>query len=113
LIRGPGAFVQDRLRGLWRRGGAHLVRLYRLALHLQVPHLDGQVVAGHQVAPAVAELHVGDGGDDLGEEGAGGGVLWLLEVYERETHRGGGVSVDVHKAVEVSLRQKERASREI
>lgn len=36
----------------------YLVRLQRLVLHLEVPHLDSEVVPGHQVAAVVTELHV-------------------------------------------------------
>ena len=57
----------------------HLVGLDGPGLHVQIPDLHRQVVAGHQVAPAVAELDVRDGGDDLGEEGAVARVLWLLK----------------------------------
>ena len=57
----------------------HLVRLQGLALHVEVPDFGGQVVPGEQVAAAVAELDVRHGGDDLGEEGAGAGVLGLLK----------------------------------
>lgn len=65
----------------------HLVGLQGLALHVQVPHLGSQIVSGEQVAPAVAELDIGHGGDDLGEEGASTGVLRLLE-HCREIKRG-------------------------
>ena len=57
----------------------HLECFHGAALHGQVPHLDGQVVTRHHVAPIVAELHVRDAGDDLGEEAAVGWVLWLLK----------------------------------
>ena len=53
--------------------------LDRLALHIHVPDLDGEVVAGENVTTVVGEAHVGDGGDDFGEEGAGGGVFFLFE----------------------------------
>lgn len=59
----------------------YLVRLERLVLHMKVPHLYSEVVSCHQVASAVAELHVRDGRDDFREEGASGGILWLLKVY--------------------------------
>ena len=53
-----------------------------LALHVDVPDFDGQVVAGEDVAAVVGEADVGDGGDDFAEEGAGGGVLFLLKFCE-------------------------------
>ena len=43
-------------------------RLYRLLLHVDVPDLDGQVVAGKDVAAVRREANVGDGGDDFGKE---------------------------------------------
>ena len=58
---------------------AHLIRLHWPGLHVEVPYLYGQVVTGHHVAPAVAELDVGDRRDDLGEEGAVVWILWLFE----------------------------------
>ena len=63
----------------------HLVRLDRLRAHLHVPHLHRQVVARDQVASAVAELHVGDRRDDLGEEAPVRRVLRLLEHCEERT----------------------------
>lgn len=57
----------------------HLVRLQGLALHVEVPDFGSQVVSGEQVATTVAELDVRHRGDDLREEGAGAGVLGLLE----------------------------------
>ena len=45
-------------------------------------YLDCEVVAGEDVTAAVAELDVRDGGYDLGEEGAGAGVLRLLKHCE-------------------------------
>ena len=51
----------------------------RLALHVDVPDLDGEVVAGEDVAAIVGEADVGNGGDDFGEEGAGGWVFFLFE----------------------------------
>lgn len=59
---------------------AHLVGFHGLVLHLKVPHFDSEVVPRHQEAAAMAELDVRDGRDDLGEEGASGGILRLLEV---------------------------------
>lgn len=47
---------------------AHLVGLDGPVLHVQVPHLDSEVVPGHDVPAAVAEFDVGDGGDDLRKE---------------------------------------------
>ena len=52
---------------------------YGLAFHVDVPDFDGEVVAGEDVAAVVGEADVGDGGDDFGEEGAGGGVFFLFE----------------------------------
>lgn len=57
----------------------HLIRLHWPALHVQVPDLDGQIISGHHVAAAVAELNVRDGRDDFWEERAVAGVFWLLE----------------------------------
>lgn len=43
----------------------YLIGLHWPVLHVQVPDLDGQIISGHHVATAVAELHVRDGGDDF------------------------------------------------
>lgn len=51
-----------------------------LALHIDVPDLDGQVVAREDVAPVVGEANVGDGGNDFGKEGTGGWIFLLLEL---------------------------------
>ena len=56
-----------------------LVSLDWLRLHVQVPDLDGQVVARHHVAPSVAEPHIRDARDDLWEEAPICRVLRLLE----------------------------------
>lgn len=52
-----------------------------LSLHVDVPDLDGKIVAGENVTTVMGKANVGDGGDDFGEEGAGGGVFFLLEFY--------------------------------
>ena len=44
--------------------------LDRFRLHVDVPDLQGQVVARQDVPPVVAELDVRDRRDDFGEEGA-------------------------------------------
>ncbi|KAG9353957.1 hypothetical protein JZ751_012081 [Albula glossodonta] len=54
----------------------------RSILHVEVPDLDRQVVARHQVSAAVAELHVRDGGDDLGKKGAEMQVLTICGQQE-------------------------------
>ena len=70
----------------------HLVRLHRLVLHVYVPDFHGQVVARHEIPSAVAELHVRDAGDDLGEKATVRRVLRLLEQFRvlvakrRRTH---------------------------
>lgn len=51
-----------------------------LAFHVDIPNLHCQVVPGHNVPPVVGESHVGDGGDNLGEEGTGRGILFLFEL---------------------------------
>lgn len=56
-----------------------LISFHRTVLHVQVPDFDGQVVPGHHVASAMAELHVRDGGDDLGEKRAVARILGLLK----------------------------------
>lgn len=69
----------------------YLVGLYGPVLHVQVPNLNGEVIAGHHVSAAVAELDVGYGGDDFGEERPAAGVFWLLKNF-----RGTKTNVDVH-----------------
>ena len=55
----------------------HVVRRHRGALLVQVPQLQGHVVAAEDEAAVLAERDVRDAGDDLGEEGlvrlSGGG----------------------------------------
>ena len=63
----------------------HLVRLDGLRVHVNVPDLDGEVVARHQIAPVVAELDVGNTGNDLGEETAVERVFRLFEHYNTKT----------------------------
>lgn len=46
----------------------HRVRLDRLRLHVQIPHLNTQIVAGNHVPAGVAKLHVTDRADNLAEE---------------------------------------------
>ena len=58
---------------------AHLVGLYGPRLHVQVPDLDCEVIAGEHVPAAVAELHVRHGGNNFREEGAVTGVLGLFK----------------------------------
>jgi len=43
----------------------------RRPLHIDIPNLDGQVIAGQDVSTIMRESDVGYGGDNLGEEGAG------------------------------------------
>jgi len=50
----------------------------RLPVHVDVPHLERQVVAREDVPPVVAKPHIRDGRDDLGEERLGRRVLWFL-----------------------------------
>lgn len=52
-----------------------------LAFHVDIPNLHCQIVPGHNVPPVVGESHVGDGGDNLGEEGTGRGILFLFELW--------------------------------
>ena len=42
--------------------------LHGLGLLPDVPNLDRKIVAGKDVAAVIGETHVGDGGDDFGEE---------------------------------------------
>lgn len=53
----------------------HVDRLHRLRLHVDVPDPQREVVAREDVATVLGELDVGNGGDDLGEEGF---VRWIL-----------------------------------
>ena len=53
--------------------------LHRLVLHVDVPNLDGEVVARHDVAPTIAEAHVRDGRDDFREERLVRRVLFLFK----------------------------------
>lgn len=62
---------------------SHLIGLHWSVLHVQIPDLHRQVVPGHHVAAVVAELDIGDRGDDLGEEGAIAGVFWLLKHWAK------------------------------
>lgn len=42
--------------------------LHWLPFHVDIPDLHGQIIPRHNVPTVVGESHVGDGGDDLGEE---------------------------------------------
>ena len=44
-------------------------------------NLEIEVVAGHEVAPVVAELCVRNGGNDLAEEGFAGWISGLVKYY--------------------------------
>lgn len=61
-----------------------LIRLYGSGFHVEVPYFNRQVVAGHHVSSAVAELDVRDGRDDFREEGAIVWILWLFEHLRQE-----------------------------
>jgi len=55
--------------------------LHRLALHVDVPQLEGEVVTRENVTAVSTELTVADGGNDLGEERASRGVFRLFKVF--------------------------------
>lgn len=42
--------------------------LHWLPFHVDIPDFDSQIVPRHDVAAVVGESHVGDGGNNLGEE---------------------------------------------
>jgi len=56
-------------------------RLDRLALHGNVPDLQGEVIPRQDISAVPGKLDVGDGGDNLGEEGFLGWVFLLLEFW--------------------------------
>lgn len=60
------------------------VRLDGLRLHVQVPHLDAEVVAREHVAARAREFHVRDARDDLREEAT---VRWILSLLEHYNNR--------------------------
>lgn len=60
-----------------------LVGLHGPALHAEVPHLHRRVVLGHHVPTTVAELHVGDGGDNF-REGPTAGVFRLFKNWKTQ-----------------------------
>lgn len=66
-------------RSLYAAATTHLIRLQRSILHVEIPDFDGQVVPGHQVASAVAELHIGDGRDDFRKERA---AVWVVCLFK-------------------------------
>lgn len=57
----------------------HLICLHWPVFHVEVPNFDGEVVTRHHVASTVTELHVRDGGDDLGEKRSAARILRLLK----------------------------------
>lgn len=59
--------------------GTYLICLHWPVFHVEVPHFDGEVVTRHHVASTVTELHIRDGGDDLGEKRSAARILWLLK----------------------------------
>lgn len=64
--------------GIWC-AVTHLICLHWPVFHVEVPNFDREVVTRHHVASAVTELHVRDGGDDLGEERPAAWILRLLK----------------------------------
>lgn len=65
-----------RRRAKWK---PHLIGLQRFAFHVKVPHLNRQIIPGHQVASAVAELDIRDGWDDFRKERP---VAWILGLFK-------------------------------
>lgn len=57
----------------------HLIGLQGFAFHVQVPDLHCQVIPGHQITSAVAELDIRNGGDDFRKEGP---VAWVLRLFK-------------------------------
>ena len=53
-------------------------------------HLDSKVVSGEDVATPMAKLDIGDGGNDLWEEGPGTGVFRFLKYCMENRGRGEG-----------------------
>lgn len=74
-----GKFEVFRNRHDTRCAGTHLICLHWPVFHVEVPNFDGEVVTRHHVASTVTELHVRDGGDDLGEKRSAARVLRLLK----------------------------------
>lgn len=70
----------------------YLVGFHRPVFHVQIPNLNREVIAGHHVSPAVAELDVRYGGDDFREERPATGIFWLLKnlrkrhIFRQDTH---------------------------
>lgn len=55
--------------------------LHGLALHVDIPNLQGQIVTGEDVSSVAAELTITDGGNNFREERTRRGVLRLLEIF--------------------------------
>lgn len=53
-----------------------------LSFHVDIPHLDGQVVSGDDIPAIVGEANVGNGGNDFGEERTRRGIFLLFENYQ-------------------------------
>lgn len=60
-------------------GGRYLVRLDGTVFHVEVPDFYGQIVPGHDIPPAVAELHVRNRRDDFREERP---VAWVFRLFK-------------------------------
>lgn len=61
----------------------HRIRLDWLRLHVQIPHLNTQIISGNHVPAGVAQLHVADRADNLAEKALVGDVhvLRFLEQF--------------------------------
>jgi hypothetical protein len=53
--------------------------LYRFVVHVDVPDLQSQVVAGEYISTIVAKVDIRDGRYDFREEGAAGWILGLFK----------------------------------
>lgn len=65
----------------------NLICLHWSGLHVKIPNFDRQVVPGHHVAPAVAELYIRDGGDDFRKEGTIVWIFWLFKHLKIERNK--------------------------
>lgn len=69
----------------------HRIRLDRFRLHVQIPHLNTQIISGNHVPAGVAQLDVTDRADDLAKKALVGDVhvLRFLEQFRVPVAEGG------------------------
>lgn len=64
----------------------YLVCLNRSVLHIQIPHLDSEIIPGHDVSPSMAEFYIRNWRDDLRKKRSVTWIFGLFKNYTNHTH---------------------------